>query len=143
MSLIDQTGSRKSITFEPMAEPLTPLESAVLDLLLSRTDEGYDVLRHQLTTVKVAARHLTGAGFFTTLSIPSGSPKGPDVGNPLGQNRAYEEDVHAEIEGMAHGAGFLLWLHDGLMSQLEGFAYADAWPDEVTGFSARWEKISR
>jgi hypothetical protein len=127
-----------------MAERLNPLESAVLDLLLSRTDEGYDALRQQLTTVEVTARHLGGAGFFTALSVPSGSPQAPKgVGKPVGQGSAYEEDGHAEVEGMAHGAGFLLWLDNGLMSQLEGFAYADAWPDEVTGFTVRWEKVNR
>jgi hypothetical protein len=43
----------------------------------------------------------------------------------------------------ADGAGFLLWLDDGQISQLEGFAYADAWPGEVTGFTVRWEKVNR
>jgi hypothetical protein len=127
-----------------MAEPLHPLESAVLDLLLSRTDEGYAALREQLTAVEVTARHMSAAGFFTTLSVPSSSPKAPrTVGNPLGKDSAYEDDVYADVEGMAHGAGFLLWLEDGLMSQLEGFAYADPWPDEVTGFTVRWEKLNR
>jgi hypothetical protein len=127
-----------------MAEPLNPLESAVLDLLLSRTDEGYAALREQLTAVEVTARHMSGAGFFTTLTIPSCSPKAPrTVGNPLGKDSAYEEVVHADIREMAHGAGFLLWLEDGLMSELEGFAYADPWPDEVTGFTVRSEKLRR
>jgi hypothetical protein len=126
-----------------MAEPLNPLESAVLDLLLSRPDEGYAVLREQLTAVEVTARETSGAGFFTSLSLPSDSPKAPGtVGNPLGTG-AYEDDVYADIEGMAHGAGFLLWLEDGLMSQLEGFAYGDPWPDDVTGFAVRWEKLNR
>jgi hypothetical protein len=127
-----------------MADPLNPLESAVLGLLLSRTDEGYAALREQLTVVEVIGRDMSGVGFFTTLSVPSGSTKAPGiVGNPLGQGVAYAEDVYADVEGMAHGAGFLLWLDDGLISRLEGFAYADAWPDEVARFTVRWEKLNR
>jgi hypothetical protein len=127
-----------------MAEPLNPLERTVLDLLLSRTDEGYAALREQMAVAEVIERRMSGAGFFTTLSVPSDSPKAPStVGNPVGQESAYEEDVYADVDGMAHGAGFLLWLDDGQMSQLEGFAYADAWPHEVTGFTVRWEKINR
>lgn len=129
---------------EQMSEPLNALETAVLELLLSRTDEGYAALREQLSAVEVIARDMTGAGFFTTLSVPTGRPKAPGiVGNPLGQGKAYDEGVHADVEGIAHGAGFLLWLDNGLMSRLEGFAYGDAWPDEVTGFTVRWEKVRR
>lgn len=127
-----------------MAELLLPLERAVLELLLSRADEGYAALREQLDAVEVTGRRLSGAGFFTTLSVPSGCPKAPEtVGNPLGLGRAHEQDAYAEIDGMDHGAGFLLWLDGGLMSQLEGFAYSDAWPSEVTGFTVRWDKVNR
>jgi hypothetical protein len=55
---VDQPTRREGITFEGMAEPLNPLESAVLDLLLSRTDEGYAALRDQLTTVEVTSRQM-------------------------------------------------------------------------------------
>jgi hypothetical protein len=127
-----------------MGEPLLPLESAVLDLLLSRHDEGYPALRTQLATVEVTAREMTGAGFFTSLSVAPDTPKAPaSVGNPLGQGAAYDEDVYADLDGMASGAGFLLWLSDGRMSRLEGYAYADQWPDEVAGFTVRWGHINR
>lgn len=85
-----------------MSKPLLPLEVAVLDLLLSRADEGYAALRAQLASVEVAAREMSGAGFFTTLRVGPDSPEAPaSVGNPVGQGATYDEDVYAEVDGMA------------------------------------------
>ena len=65
------------------------------------------------------------------------------VGNPLGHGKSYETDVFAEIEGMDHGAGFVLWLEDGRITTLEGFSYADEWPEDVSAFTVRLEKVNR
>lgn len=109
-----------------MTEDLAPLERAVLDLLLSRAEEGYETLRAQAATATVAHRELTGAGFYTHLSVDRTLPAAPrHVGNPLGDGRAFDNDVYADIEGLAHGAGFVLWLEDGWLSCLEGFSYAE------------------
>jgi len=125
-----------------MTERLSALERAVLDLLLSREEDGYEALREQLTTAEVIARRMTGAGFFTDLGVSQDAPRAPSsVGNPLGHGKAHEQDVFADIEGMEYGAGFVLWLEDGQISTLEGFSYADAWPEEVTAFDVRWEKV--
>jgi hypothetical protein len=40
-------------------------------------------------------------------------------------------DVGAEIEGVRHGVGFVLFIQDGRLDCLEGFTYDDPWPDEV------------
>ena len=44
-------------------------------------------------------------------------------------------DVSARIDGMEHGAGFVLWVEDGVLETLEGFSYVEPWPD----LSARYE----
>ena len=123
---------------------LTPLERAVIDALLSRQEPGYDELRMQFQTCRVASREMTGVGFYTALQVDAATPPAPaDVGNPLGHGREFPDDVYAEIDGLEHGAGFLLWLDAGRLETLEGFSYAEPWPNEVLEFYAKLTPISR
>jgi hypothetical protein len=53
----------------------------------------------------------------------------------LGEGKSFKfGDVVAEIEGLKHGAGFLLFITDGALDELEGYCYDEAWPKEVIGF---------
>lgn len=123
---------------------LTPLERAVIDALLSRQEPGYDELRMQFQTCRVASREMTGVGFYTALQVDAATPPAPaDVGDPLGQGREFPDDVYAEIDGLEHGAGFLLWLDAGRLRTLEGFSHAEPWPNEVLEFDAKLTPINR
>ena len=110
---------------------LEPLEAAVLEKLLDGDHPVLTALRHQLPGTRVTSRELTGVGFFTTFSVAAGPlDRAPIV-------RAIFGDVVATIPGLAHGAGFLLYLEDGLLHMLEGYTYADAepWPERIDEFS--------
>ena len=123
---------------------LTALERAVIDVLLSRQEPGYDELRMQFQTCRAASREMTGVGFYTALEVDADTATAPaDVGNPLGDGRGFPDDVHAEIDGLKHGAGFVLWLDAGRLECLEGFAYAEPWPNEVLAFEAKLTPIRR
>src|SRR3712207_475871 len=101
---------------------LTPLELAVVEALVSRDEPGYAELREQLAACRVQSRKMTGAGFYAALDVDPDTPTAPDyVGNPLGEGRDFPDDVYADLEGLQHGAGFLLWLEDGRLETLEGF----------------------
>jgi hypothetical protein len=71
----------------------------------------------QQGTINVTARENTGAGFYTTFDASRCSPI-KDVASPLGR-------VGTTIAGLEHGMGFLLWLCDGHIHQLEGFSYGE------------------
>lgn len=123
---------------------LTPLERAALDLLVAREEPGYPELRQQVEGSIVAERKLTGVGFYTQLVPAPGSPQAPaSVGNPLGDGHEFSDGVYAEIEGLDGGAGFVLWLKDGLIETLEGFSYLSGWPDPVRAFEVRMTPINR
>jgi hypothetical protein len=62
---------------------------------------------------------------------------------PLGDGDDFDDDAYADIDGLEHGAGFVLWLEDGWLSCLEGFSYAEPWPDTASRFSVRWERVNR
>jgi len=109
---------------------LTPLESAVLDKLLEKHEEPFDTIRQQLAHASVASRKFTGVGFFTHFAVPSEAPVRRDL------RSAELGHVGAKISGLADGAGFILFIRDGVISFLEGYTYGDAtWPDHITDFS--------
>jgi hypothetical protein len=37
-------------------------------------------------------------------------------------------DVSGELEGLANGAGFVLFIRDGRLKMLEGFTFDEPWP---------------
>jgi hypothetical protein len=45
--------------------------------------------------------------------------------------------VVAEVDGLKHGAGFALWIENGMLATLEGFSYDERWPETVNRYSLR------
>jgi hypothetical protein len=110
---------------------LLSLEKDVIDKLLEG-DEGFlEGLRLQMNFLRVISRKFTGAGFVTTFEIATTAPQPRQMTSKLG-------DVSAEIEGLQHGAGFLLSVENGYLHSLEGFTYDEAWPSKIEHFELRY-----
>jgi hypothetical protein len=108
---------------------LTPLEQAVIDMLLEKQGEPFDTIRQQLSHATIAERRFTGAGFFTDFVIPTDAPVRRDLADmTIG-------DVGAEFPGLQHGAGFLLFIRGGVVSMLEGYTYDESWPASTDEFT--------
>lgn len=107
---------------------LTPLEQSVLDLLLDKPGEPFETLRQHLAHASVVQRQLTGHGFFTDFSVAVDAPVRRDLPN------AAFGDVTAQIPGLQHGAGFVVFVRDGVLSMLEGYAYDEEWPENTDEF---------
>jgi hypothetical protein len=114
-------------------EGLTKLEKAVLGMLVDGEAETFKLLRRQYLAARVAERHLTGVGFWTYFSVPAEVARLP--GNPSFRFG----DVDAEIEGLQHGAGFLLQVKDGCIYMLEGYSFDEPWPHDTNKFHLRYE----
>lgn len=58
---------------------------------------------------------------------------------PRGQTSVRNEivlgGVYAEIQGVEHGAGFILFVDDGYLDSLEGFTYVGPWPDQLGAYT--------
>ena len=52
-------------------------------------------------------------------------------------------DVYAEIPGLEHGAGFVLYIKDGYLDMLEGYSYDEPWPSSVEGFALHYSSGER
>ena len=99
-------------------QSLSPLERAVLDAIALQAPEVANALAGQRQQAQVIARENTGAGFYTTFDGSSGA-RIDGVTSPVG-------DVGTTVPGLTQGMGFLLWLRDGRMYQLEGYSYQES-----------------
>jgi hypothetical protein len=84
------------------------------------------------------SRTLTGTGFYTNFLLTHSAPTAP-----VRQSRAAFGDVGATIAGLQYGAGFLLWLKDGRIHQLEGYSYEEKWPEHIESFNLEYFDSSR
>jgi hypothetical protein len=112
-----------------MPDELTPLEREVVATLLAPDHPVTQALRQQLAGCRVASREFTGHGFFSTLVLADRVAPAP-----VTRKRLALGDVAAHIDGLEHGAGFILFVRDGVIAVLEGFAYGEPWPIGDTRF---------
>ncbi len=104
---------------------MTPLESAILHAFLSGDMPALAALRNQAAAASVRLREFTGVGFFTHFEVPADVPRLPFRG------RFVLSDVGADVEGTEYGAGFVLFVEDGVLDCLEGFTYTGEWPADA------------
>lgn len=120
-----------------MSIGLTNFEKDVMRMLLQGEDPALAILRSQLDVSHVAHREFTGAGFYTTFSVPSNAPR-------LGQRKSFHfGDVSAEIQGLEFGAGFVVHVQDGCLDYLEGYSYEEGWPAEIGEFQLMYSEGKR
>jgi len=94
----------------------TELELAALQSIFSETPELASGLERQLAVATVAERENSGAGFFTTISVADDVAR---VSSP----KVLGYETQARIAGLEHGLGFVLFMDDGRLHLLEGFAW--------------------
>ncbi|MDZ4155408.1 MAG: hypothetical protein U1E09_02545, partial [Methylococcales bacterium] len=49
-------------------------------------------------------------------------------------------DVIGEIPELLSGAGFLLYIKNGVLDMLEGYSYDEPWPSSIDTFNLRYVK---
>jgi hypothetical protein len=117
-------------------EGLSDFEQAVLDKLLAGDHPAIVILREQARVAAVASREYTGAGFFVSFEVPPNATSLPQKKLRIG-------DVNAEIDGLQHGAGFVLFVRDGHLAELEGYSYDEPWPNEIHRFKLSYQRDPR
>jgi hypothetical protein len=115
---------------------LTPLESKVLEWLLGGDDPVLVALRSQFASASIRSREMTGVGFYLYFSVPANTRKLHEEFDV--KPRFWFGDVEASIDLLERGAGFVLWIEDGLLACLEGYTYDEEWPEHIGDFSLRY-----
>jgi len=116
-----------------MSVELTRLEREVMRMLLEGNDPVLHALRQQFAHSCVVRRELTGVGFFMTFDVS------PEVPQAAGGKSFALGDVYADIKGLSHGAGFVLFVSAGVIDCLEGYTYDEPWPPTVEEFELWYE----
>lgn len=110
---------------------LTPLEHAVLHALLDGDHPALLALRDQLPGLAVVHRIATPTTFSTVLRPGRGAPPAP-----IAARHAVLDDVQADVPGLSGGAGFALFVEEGLLARLEGTTFGgEPWPADLAGFT--------
>ena len=112
---------------------MTDFERAVLQKLLTGDHPILNALSAQVAASRIGKREFTGVGFFTTFELSAGAPRAP-----LPPGRIAFGDVIAEIQGLKHGAGFVLFIENGYIDFLEGYTYDEPWPERITDFQLKY-----
>jgi len=118
-------------------EGLNELEQAVLDKLLGGDHPILSALRVQAKRVRVVRRKCTGVGFFCDFDVPQDVPR-------LTQKTDFHfGDVTATVDGLTHGAGFVLFVRNGHLAVLEGYTYDEPWPQGLHNVALTYQREPR
>jgi len=113
----------------------TPLESQVLELLLAGEDPVLNVLRQQFHSSRVESRQYTGAGYYLKFNVSRNTPGLRDISNVKPSFCFGDVDVEFTTGSYQQMVGFLIWVKNGYLDQLEVYTYGDEkWSDRFDDF---------
>lgn len=107
------------------------LQRDVMKLLLAGDDEMLHALRLQYAGCTIKDVELTGVGVFVNYILPE------DIA-PVEPGSFEIGDVAGEMEGLANGCGFLLFVREGIIKFLEAYTYDEPWPDHIATYQLRY-----
>jgi hypothetical protein len=96
---------------------LWAIERAVFEATAEDYPKSAKALRLLANTALVANFENTGAGFFSTIILADDAPALSEK-SPL-------DGAYANVEGIEHGMGFIVFLTDGRVSLIEGYCHGD------------------
>jgi hypothetical protein len=108
---------------------LTPLERAVLTVVMESDNQLVTELHSQVSEATAAVRTPSGVGFVTKLQVPGelrimDSPESNALPLVFGQ--------HPDLPS---GAEFVLQVKDGRLNSIEAFCYEGMWPRDESLFT--------
>ena len=108
-----------------------------MEMLLAGEQPPLRVLRQQFAASRPSKREHTGVGFFTYFDVPASMPR------PSIDARVRIDDVQATLSGLQYGAGFVLFINNGVIEILEGYTYDEPWPRDAQLVDLRYLKLPR
>jgi len=121
---------------EKVNKNLNPFEKKVMEVFLDGDLPELEILRNQLEKATIKKRKFTGHGFFLDFDVPDDCPK-------LEKTAGQIDDISLSLKGLENGGGCVLFISDGKLAVLEGFAYDEDWPENITDFEVSYENKTR
>jgi hypothetical protein len=118
---------------------LTAIEHAVLHAILEGSHPGLLALRDQLPGLAVVRRIVTPTTFSTVLRTRRNAPRAA-----IAARHVVLDDLLADVPGLEGGAGFALFVEDGLLARLEASTFGgEPWPRDMEGFTLHHDDPER
>jgi hypothetical protein len=112
-----------------MEKQFEQFENDVMSRIIAENPRLSNVLAKQYKYATVLNRNFTGVGFFADFEVADKSLSIQGLPNlQLG-------NVQAKLKGLELGAGFVLFVRDGLIQTLECYTYGEPWPNTVCGYT--------
>jgi hypothetical protein len=117
----------------------TSLESQVLEWLLAGEDPVLNELRQQLRSSSIESRQYTGVGFYLKFDVPH-NVQGFFESSKVKTSFCFGDvDVELTTGNYQQRVGFLLWVENGYLDQLEAYTYGDEkWPEKIDEIHLRY-----
>lgn len=112
---------KQSVSPNNAPNDVLDLVARLMPLLLEGADPKCAAVRAQYERATVREVLLSGVGFFVRFDVPSEVPRVDFDFSGC--------DAAIALERVEHGAGCVLFIRNGVLTTLEVFTYADAWPD--------------
>ena len=107
-------------------------EQKVMNMLLDGDDNVLKELRSQFLNSSVESREVDPVGFYTDFQIKEDIP-------PVLNGKTFRfGDVLAYCENEEWPLYFIILIRNGYLSQLEGAAFGDTWPDEYSKVTLKY-----
>lgn len=103
-------------------------ENDVITAIINKESEISENLYMQYIHSKVISREFTGYGFYTMYSVD------PKYKNKIVKNAMLGE-INATLNDLKHGAGFILYINNGLIDMLECYTYDEKFPSYVAQYT--------
>ena len=97
-------------------------------MMLTGNNPQLIILRQQFSEVRVLKREFTQTGFFSDLQVS------PNIPRLQKRDRVTITDMSLKSSLLKYGAGFVLFVDDGVIGCLEGFTYGEEWPNPLVHF---------
>ena len=107
---------------------LTSFERNIIKKFLCGKIPELVILDEQISKIKYVERDYTGYGFFIKFCIEK------EKCNPIKQRNVILSDVVGEIKGIKHGVGFILYIKNGYLNELECYTYDEKLPDCINDY---------
>lgn len=145
LGLFTKTVERTVETIElSLADAKRKTGSSLLDFavdaaykIIDGTPDYASVLKRQLGNAGIGEFRIYKQGFSVSFMIAESSPR-LNVTETLTLG-----DTLAEIPGLEHGMGFILWVKHGIIDSLEGYTYGEDIPDSLCGYTLQQPETER
>ena len=109
-------------------------ERDVMMWIAQETPQYEQQILRQYNNCRIKSRRFTGHGFFTDFEVDNTSDSLGDFNETLGA-------LGLDLNRLQHGIGFVLFVKNGLITCLEGYAYDEPFPEDI--FRYKWSDSYR